>query len=578
MLRARVPGKLVKNLNGMKDDGSSLEVVPDPDRPGRFIFRDKAGAKSTTPVPETSSDGLTHVIAGVIPRKFDWKQNGIRQADELRLTIRAEDFPLDPRLCRSIFVEFFLGTLTSVEYAMGARGRSRASTFGPGGLGANEPLSVIPDTYLDALGNQRTNLRFEGWVEKHNLSLAPGESPIVEFECKDHTHLLSNTKAPPRLVIGGKEPLDKAIAVYLSNFPQFRGLGVIYLGESGDEAPVLEKVLAGDAMRPELGPQPSHGGDDDLTVWDYITDVCGAVGCVVYVDGKDVVITRPSTILGGAVSTRPGDPYRERKLPSGDFPARAIVYGRNLESLKIGRDFGDREAKNIELRCYSRRAKKLLVARYPPKDARIPSSTPGDNAADNKWNIVRVREVESLEHLQQMARDYYEARSRTEIEVVAKTRSCASFGGNNLDPDLLDMKPTDPFEVHVDRGGESTISKTEAKKAEFGRMVEHLKSLGYKEAFATAYATAATNAGFQRLYRLREMTIAGDVDEGVSIELRGANFVQVRNEPRPQDNPPPKQQPASKATVPKKTPVIKGQAVKVESGITVVRNGKLVPL
>ncbi len=587
VLKARVPGKLVKNLNGMKDDGSTLEVVPDPDRKGRFIFRDKAGAKASTPVPETSSDGLTHEISGIIPKKFDWKQKGIRAGDELQVTIRAEDFPFDPRVLRSIYIEFYLGTLTSVEYAQGVRGHTRGQAFGRSTAGASEPMNMIPDTYVDENGSQRTNLRFQGWVDKDKLSMSSDEAPLIEFECKDHTQLLAEQKAPPRLVIGKKEPLDKAIAIYLSNFKQCRGLSVEYLGEPGDDAPILEKVLAGDSMRPQLGPQPGgSGGDDDMTVWDYITDVCGSVGHVVYVDGQNVVIARPSTILGGKVSTRPGDTYRERKLASGDFAARTFIYGRNLESLEIERDFGNRESKNVELRCWSRKQKKLLVARYPTKDARIATSTPGDNSADNKWNVVRIKDVEDPILLQQMAKDYFEARARTEIGVVAKTRSFASFGGNNLDPDLLDMKTTDPFEIHVDRGGDSTTSRTEAKAQEYEKIVAHLKALGYRESLATAYAKAYTNAGLQRLYRLREMTVSGDVQEGVSFELHGANFVQVRNEPRP---PTPEEKAAAakakakpKGTVPKGTPVNKAIAlpkgVVLDGGITVIRNGKPVKL
>lgn len=553
VLKKRTPGKLTKNLNGLRDDGTDFEIAIDPENPKRWVFRNKKSAK-TVLIPPTSDDGLTHVVSGIIPKSFDWKVNGIRAADELRVSIRAEDFPIDPRVCRSIGIEFFLGTLTAVEYAQGARGRTRGEVFGSTVPNANEPLSVVPDFYVDDLGNRRTNLRFEGWVDKDKLALADNAPPWIEFECRDHTQLLLGQGAPPKLVIGGKDPLDKAVATYLANFPQFAGFSVEYAGVDGAPAPSLEKVLAGSAMRPELGPQPK--GDDDLTVWDYITDVCGSIGHVAYVDGTRIILARPATVLSGVASTRSDDPYRARKLASANYPVRAMIYGRNLSNLEISRDFANREAKNIEVRSYSPKKKQVLVARFPTKDSRIPSSTPGSGAADNKWNVVHLRGVESQQLLEEIAEDYYNSRSRSELEVTIKTKCFASFGGGNADPDLLDLKATDAIEIAVDRGGDASWSKIEKQLVAREANAQRLISLGFTDRFAKAYASAYASAGLQRLFRLREMSVSGDVDDGVSFEIRAANFVQVRGEIR---------NPAKPAAKPANTKPAAKQAAKTSS-------------
>jgi hypothetical protein len=530
VLAARIPQKLTKNLNGIRDDGTDLEVVEDPENPGRFLVQKKGGEPlQGTLVPETSSDDLTHSISGIVPKRFDWKQNGFRTAEELRVTIRFDDFPIDPRCIRSCAVVFYLGTLTAVEYAQGTRGLVRGDVFGGNAANAGEPMNVVADTYVDASGVQRTNERFTGWVDKWKMTWSD-DVPTIELECRDNTQLLLSQMAPPRLVIGGKLPLDQAIATYLANFPQFSGLTVEYRGPDGTTAPELGKVLAGTAYRPELGPPPAKGSGEDLAVWDYLTDVCGAVGLACYVDGTRVVIARPGTILSGNAQTRLDDPYRTRKLPEGEFPARAFIYGRNLVELSVSREFATRETKNIEVRCFSTRRKKLLVARYPKKNSRIASGQPGDSKSDNKWTVVRVSGVESEAILQQIAEDYYHGRNRNEIETHLKTKAFSSFGGGNDDPDILDMKPGDPIEILVDRSATSSVATGERLLSAAATTEQMLLERGFAAAFARAYGRVYQNAGFQRLYRVRELAVTGDIDEGVTFEITAANFVQVRGE------------------------------------------------
>lgn len=538
VLQKKVPSVPSKNLKGIKQDRAPLDPVPDPDFPGRFLLKPKVTRASLDDaiknyvIGDTSSDNLTQVVQAIIPKRFDWKQNGFRTADELKLNLRWVDFPIDPRVIRSCAVEFFLGTLTPVEYAQGMRGMTRGDVFGAGAANAHEPLNLIADSYTDASGNRRSNLRFTGWVNKWKMVWNEDE-PMVELECQDNTILLLNQVAPPQLVLGMKDTVDQAIATYLSNFPQFAGLTVEYRGDPNAPVPKLEGTLAGTAFRPQLGPQPGQGSGDDLVVWDYLTDVCGSIGHVIRIEGNAVIVQRPSTLLHGVASGRPDDPYQARKLPSGDFPQRTFVYGRNVTSFEVSRDLQHGEVKNVEVRCYSPRRKQVLVARFPTKEARIPSSTPGDARADNKWTIVRVAGIEDQKVLQQIAEDVFHGRNRNEIEVVVKTSNMASFGGGNEDPDLLDCKPGDAVEILVDRANPSTTASSEKSLSAQQLNEEMLRNLGYSKDFATAYAKAYQDAGFQRLYRVKEMSCTGDADEGVSFEVRAANFIQARGDVPP---------------------------------------------
>ena len=61
-----------------------------------------------------------------------------------------------------------------------------------------------------------------------------------------------------KLVVGADMPLDKAIATYLANFPQFRGLRVEYR-PAGSAVPSLSVALAKSSYKPKLGPAPTGG-------------------------------------------------------------------------------------------------------------------------------------------------------------------------------------------------------------------------------------------------------------------------------------------------------------------------------
>lgn len=534
VLANRVPPKATKSLDGIKDDGASLEAVRDPEHPGRFIVQTKAQQQQTKgqPVaPKSSSDDLTHVIYGIVPKTFDLRRNGVRTPDEFKAELRYIDFPFDPRCIRACAVQFYLGTLSLQEYASGIRGMTRGDVFGGGSDHSAEPMNMIADTYVDAKGTQRSNLRFEGWVQNWNMTWSDDE-PMIELECRDNTQLLQTQLAPAKLVISGSKPLDEAIATYLSNFPQCAGITVEYIGEDGEAVPVLDKVLAGTAFTPDLGPSPKKGGgdDDDLMVWDYITDVCGAIGRVAYMDGTAIVIARPSAILGGVAPTRPGDIYTTRKTPEGTFQTRTLIYGKNLQSLKFTREFAAKEAKNVELRCWNPRRKQLLSARYPEKSDRLVSVHTGDSSSENKFTIIRVRGVEDAETLKQMAKDYYTARMRTELEAVLSTTAATSYGGDGTDPDLYDLQATDPIEVLVDRAADGSVAETAASAEKNERW---LTNLGYSPALAKAYSKVQASAGFQRLFRVREVGIQGDVEAGTKIEIKVANFIQVRAEKAP---------------------------------------------
>lgn len=549
-VQASAPPKPTPLLKGSIDLSAPLTVQVDTSVPGtqRYVIA-QSGSQPAPGGPQgqsSSADGLTHVIAGIIPKRLTWNQNGVRAGATASMTFKYVDAPFDPRTIRACALEIYGGTVRAEDYALGVGGQTRTGNTGQ--VNYSEPLNVIPDSFVDASGNSRSNLRFQGWVDDWDVEWDSETEPIIKLECVDNTRLLIDVQAPAGLFIATNLPIDRAIADYLSNFPNFAGLGVLTL-PAGTTPPTLAGALAGTAFQPQLGPPPARGGaaPEKLAVWDYLTDVAGALGYVIRVIGTDVVLQLPQTLIGGTGATRPDDPFQGRTVDGDSFTYRRLVWGRNTGKAKIGRKFSKKVPQNVIVRCYSPRRKKDLVAFFPdPKSQTamlVVKALPGDGNTQQSWVEWKVRGIEDQATLNLIAQQIYQQVGRNELTLDAQTKNLASFGGDNLDPDIFDMLVGDTFEFLQARStpdpanavgaaaGGGTLAEIEQRL--ISDASTFIQSLGFDAGIASAYAIAYVNAGFQTLYRLRQMSVAWDGDEeGVSIDLHGVNYVEVRaNQP-----------------------------------------------
>jgi hypothetical protein len=508
-------------VRGGKSKDPTLQVKQDGN--AFVIGGDTAdGTKGGPQKATSSSDGRTFVIDGIIPKRCTLHRNGIRTADTLSAELSFADLPFDPRVLRAVAVEAFLGSLNEQDFQRGVAGAA------PGEHGPNdaEPLLVLPETFKDGQGRTRSNLRFQGWIDEWETSFADG-TPMVKIECTDNTRLLIEQEAPPKLTMSPDKTIDRAIADYLSNFPQFRGLAVEYR-PAGISIPTLKGVLAKTAYKPTLGPSP-QGGSSKLTVWDYITDVCGAVGHTVRIVGITIVIQRARTLYGSKFAGRPDDPFEGRILPSGrQINNRLFVYGRNIDTLSFKRKITRFGPTNIEVRCYSGKRKKTLVVRFPLKGDRVVKAIPGDQT-DQKWSVVRVTGVDDEATLRVVAQGYYESFGRSELEVNFSTKNLASFGGDSLDPDCFDAEAGDTVEIEVTREQDSYNTIASIEEQVSTRAADSLKAIGYDAKLANAYQSAVNNVGYPTTFKIRDLTFDWDDSDGVKIHGTAVNYVEVRS-------------------------------------------------
>ena len=514
-----------KNLNGVAPMRSPLTAQLDPTAPAgvtRYILVNPTSSAPGGPQDQTQSvDKLTWDVT-VIPKSASWGQNGVKDANTLDCVIKYIDCPIDPRLVRAVAIELYLGCIAEDDAVAQAQKTA-----------AND-AAIIPTNFTGPLGETRSNLRFRGWVNDWTVEFGDGE-PTIALKCQDNSQMLHNQEQPPRLVLDMKKPLDEAMADYLANFVQFAGLSVEYR-PSTDTPPTLNTVLSGTAFRPNLGPPMSKGGGatsgSKQSVWDYLTDIVGSISHNIRMDGTTVIIQKVRSLMAsdaGSSSARPDDPFKGRSVDGVSFAYRRFLYGRNLLSMKLARNYTKKQVSNIEVRSYVTERKLTLVGRFPTPAQRQIYALPG-NVTDQKWTVVKVSGITDQNMLNAIAQDYYESLGRQEMSVQLKTKNMGSFGGDNTDPDILDMKVGDTFELLVNRDLDNVndLTRIETALTAAGQNAALMTALGFSPGFASAYAQAYTNADFLTLYKLKGMKVEWECDQGVSLDIDGINYVEVR--------------------------------------------------
>jgi hypothetical protein len=545
----------------------ALQVAADPESPPgttRFLLQapgGQPGVQAFGPqARQQSKDGLTQVIEGIVPTDFHLSTNGLRTASSLKLTMPFVACPIDPRTLRACAVEFYLGTIPGGDAVAENAGRDSARTDGSVNIGA-EPLDVLPDTWTDAAGQPRTNLRFQGWTDSWECEWSGDKISDINLDCTDNTRLLLNVDAPAKGQVSKDLPLDQAVAKYLTFSPIFGGLSVEY--RPGTEtAPTLASVLHSSAFIPGQGPPVSllAGGQyEKASVFDYLSDVCRSVGHSLFMDGIVLVIQRVRSITSSNVPSRPNDPYLPRTMPDGTvLPYRRFVYGRNLSKIHFKRNMTRHAPANISVRAYNPDTKQVLVERFPLAADVQALALPGDTV-EQKWLELNIGGgVVDRKTMRVYAQEVYESLWRQEVGVELETMNLSSYGGGNDDPDILDLQFGDTVEALFSRDDfYSTLGPTQQKLDAVGANAQLLKDVGFPDDFAQAYAAAYTNAGLQQIYRVHNVDIEGSSQDGVSVKIHCVNYVEVTSDKSldASEEPPAAPAAASPATV---APAVQG--------------------
>ena len=186
---------------GTLSAGSTLTYQQDPTAPPgitRYVITTSGGSSTPSGGPQaqdTSKDGLTQIVAGIIPHDAKHGLNGWKEGDTLDVAFRHTDLPVDPRAFRSVAIEYYLGVLTQENFTAGVSGQP--GSVPQGTTQTADPANMIPDTWVDAQGNLRTNLRFQGWVDDWSYDFSDTATALVHMKCVDNTRLFLDQEMPP---------------------------------------------------------------------------------------------------------------------------------------------------------------------------------------------------------------------------------------------------------------------------------------------------------------------------------------------------------------------------------------------
>ena len=479
-----------------------------------------------------------YVRAGIVPLSVKIEKNSFRVADTATFTLDWKDVPFDPRLVRACGVDAYVGLISAGDYARGIVGNR----------GERGQLQSMLTANAD---NAAPGFcRFFGFVDSWTIQYDGSDGDTVTLECRDLTCLFIDTPLATGTSINLDKPIDEGIQEFIDGYPKLARIPVRF-GNFGTGTQHGPPPNVGQSMPPQTRARrgrrarQTRSGDQKMSVWDHITDVCVAAGFVPIVRGTELRIIDPRTLY---LSSNP-DTQTGRKM----------VYGRNLEGLQFSRKLQNVTTPTIEVRCYDPSIGRTRWARWPvpdgaitsgilgvtnpPAPSRTPTPTPSGSQQDEQIQTYNVRAISDPVALARVARSLFEQIGRQEIEGNLTTSMPFSW---DVTTDLPDNTSANSL-LAVEAGDPVTILTAPSNAPEdYGRLTattvqnlsrearaSYLRNLGWSEEVAQKFAQLQEAAGFQTTFRVQNARIDFDHDDGLEINIDFINYVTVREEQSP---------------------------------------------
>jgi len=473
-------------------------------------------------VSGTPPDDLT-VIGDIAPMSVQIERNGLATAGTATIVLDYTNAPFDPRIIRAAHVEILLGVVPADDYEAGVE---RGETRDDGSL-----LSIVGS---QADGNLGGATRFVGFVDQWGVKYSD-EGDTITLECRDMSAPFRDLRLNSGESIDLNLPIDEGVQGFVDSVSaSLRGVRVSYQGE-GDPPTPADVMSQRRGSRRRRQRRRARRGSEEMSIWDHITDVVRGLGLLPVIRDFELLLIEPRTLFATTGTKR-------------------MVYGRNVGALEFTRRLAGVKVPTIEVRCYDPDIGRVRWARYPVRSGERRSGVIG---RENPPRALRANEVppsganpeESIRTLvvsgitdgtmlERIARNSFEQIGRQEIEGALETNDVSSYGVDPGFVDLLLMQSGDPVELLVasgdPEGGEdelqpnSTLSQLQAMTRQQRRA--YFVSLGWSEAVADRFAILQEVTGFQTVFRVQDVRISWDSDEGVKVHAGFVNYITIRED------------------------------------------------
>lgn len=494
-------------------------------------------------VPLTFGTDRFTVIANRVPKRGVFTLPHPRTAATFTLVFDYTEFPVDPRLIRAVGVEIHLGTVSADDYARGMRG-DKDPTGRPYSILKTTTEQIDPVTGRAGVNNG--TLLFYGTADTWNVSLDENRS-TVQLKGRDIRGIFIDAKPPPAKIaqIDLTKPIHEVVQQILQT-----------MGTDAD----LRMAVSVDAAEWDGGVVPSPGDADGLTryrqkaagagagssstpatggktsYWDLITNYCTIVGAMPQIVGSTLwirpvrrifdIAARRSTIATPFAGGAP------RQVGTEEIRVRRLVYGRDLQRLSFERKFAGAVVPTIQCISFDDRAagkQRLIFGQWPP-DESVTAKTKGSD------EILRVPMygVRSVERLTRIAHGIYEEIGRGETGGSAETKNLATFGGDNTDPDILRLRPTEPIEFVVDATALRSIAPVvsevnDAARRTFAEEVDVLHRRLGDRLVARALVALARGAVHELLAFYQVTGVEYEWSNGIRTSISFQNYIVPRH-------------------------------------------------
>lgn len=486
---------------------------------------------------DTVHDSEIQVIP-ILPKSATVHINSYRQADSFDLVIDASDLPFDPKLVRAGAVEIYIYQTSGIDDDRRVFSRSEPlSDPDTGALRTRSDVDTLALTLKTPASRERFTLgmkpRIVGLFDDEDLEMSDS-GKWVTIKGQDYTAYLLAIQWPPmpdgtarRIPVGKR--LDDLLGDILADADPDGHLTIDVRGIEDSDLPIVGE---GEVRNHARGIPV----EQNTTYWDVMYKLAERHGFILFVDGLDVVLSRPKTITDKDTTT-----------------IRHMAWGRNLAHLTLKRHLGKEQVPTMVVKSYDPKTRRTITAEYPngtidrsviltaakhgKASAKHPVKVHGNVKQSthvskrgkvkttvrerDEYQIATVFGITDPKALAKIAETRYHLLGKAERTVHATTKDLRDLLGR----DLLDVTAGDAFNIEWDEFNRELMA---SDKVTEGEKIAHLIGRGFNSEVATTIAEHySILEGLVRPLRFKEGSIAFDVDDGISIEMELMDFIVI---------------------------------------------------